>query len=207
MVPDFSRGIRMVGTSLKRFRLRWWVWLCLAGGTSGIGTLRGQSEPPRDGAHDFDWELGHWQTRLRRLVRPLSGSSEWVEYQGTTVVRSVWSGKANLVELEVTGGAGQLEGLALRLYNPGSRQWSLNYSNSRGGTLSPPYVGEFRDGRGVFYGTDDLAGRVILARFVITRPSPDIARFEQAFSDDGGATWEVNWIAEDRRVQAGGDKQ
>src|SRR5262249_43730479 len=94
----------------------------------------------RDGQHDFDFEIGKWKTHLRRLVRPLSGSTTWVEYEGTTVVRKVWGGRANLVELDVDGAAGHIEALSLRLYNPESRQWSLNFANSKGGTLSQPTI-------------------------------------------------------------------
>src|SRR6266851_2531817 len=84
----------------------------------------------RDGQHDFDFELGVWRTHLKRLVHPLSGSTTWAEYDGTTTVRPVWEGRANLLELEVNGPAGRIEGLSLRLYNPHSHQWSLNFSNS-----------------------------------------------------------------------------
>ena len=150
-------------------------------------------------ARAFDFEIGTWKTHLSRLVRPLTGSTEWVEYEGTTVVRKVWNGGANLVELEVSGPAGRIQGLSLRLYNPESRQWSLNFSNSRSGTLSPPTIGEFRDGRGEFFNQETLNGRAILVRFVILRLTPDSCRFEQSFSDDGGKTWEVNWIATDTR--------
>jgi hypothetical protein len=155
----------------------------------------------RDGQHDFDFEFGTWTTRLSRLQQPLSGSSSWVEYVGTTVVRKVWDGRANLVELEVDGPAGHIEGLSLRLYNPESRQWSLNFSNSRGGTLSEPVIGEFKNGRGEFFGQETFNGRAILVRFVISDITSTSARFEQAFSDDGGKTWEVNWIAVDARVE------
>src|ERR1700756_3013769 len=96
---------------------------------STISVQRGSMEP--DGQHDFDFEIGTWTTHLRRLAHPLSGSTTWIEYQGTTVVRKVWNGRANLVELEVDGPSGHLEGLSLRLYNPESHQWSLNFSNSR----------------------------------------------------------------------------
>src|SRR5580704_8457878 len=89
----------------------------------------------RDGRHDFDFELGSWKTHLRRLVHPLTGSSTWNEYDGTSVVRKVWDGRANLLELEATGPAGHIEGLSLRLYNPDAGQWSLNFANSAGGTL------------------------------------------------------------------------
>lgn len=89
--------------------------------------------------------------------------------------------------------------LSLRLYNPDSRQWSLNFSNSRVGTISPPTIGEFTNGRGEFYSQETLNGRVILVRFLITPVSATSINFEQAFSDDGGKTWEVNWIATDTR--------
>jgi hypothetical protein len=155
----------------------------------------------RDGQHDFDFEIGTWNTRLSRLLHPLTGSTEWVEYEGTSVVRKVWNGRANLVELEADGPAGHIQALSLRLYNPQSRQWSLNFSNSRGGTLSPPSIGEFKDGRGEFFAQESLNDRAILVRFVISTITPDSCRFEQSFSEDGGKTWEVNWIAIDTRVK------
>jgi hypothetical protein len=158
------------------------------------------TNPRRDGAHDFDFEVGTWKTHLRRLVHPLSGSSTWVEYEGTTVVRKVWSGRANLVELVADGPAGHLEALSLRLYNPDSRQWSLNFANSATGTLSQPTIGEFKNGRGEFFDQETLNGRAILVRFVITDVTPTSCRFEQSFSDDGGKTWELNWVAVDTRV-------
>lgn len=154
-----------------------------------------------DPQHDFDFEIGTWKTHLTRLVRPLTGSSTWVSYEGTTVVRKVWEGRANLVELEADGPAGRLEGLSLRLYNPESRQWSLNFSNSRTGVLSPPAVGGFANGRGEFFSEETLDGRPISVRFVISDVTADSVRFEQAFSADGGKTWEVNWIATDRRLR------
>jgi hypothetical protein len=156
------------------------------------------------GEHDFDFEIGRWKTHIDRLVHPLSGSTTWVEYDGTSLVRKVWNGRANLLELEVTGPAGHIEALSLRLYNPTARQWSLNFSNSGVGVLGQPTVGEFRDGRGEFYDQEVLDGRVILVRFIISDIKPDSCRFEQSFSADGGKSWEVNWIATDTRVTADG---
>jgi hypothetical protein len=154
----------------------------------------------RDGRHDFDFETGEWKTQLSRLQEPLSGSTRWLEYEGTTLVREVWEGRANLAELVATGPAGRIEALSLRLYNPQSHQWSLNFASSAGGTLSPPAIGEFRNGRGEFYNQETFRGRAILVRFVISEITATSCRFEQAFSDDGGRTWEVNWIATDTRV-------
>ena len=155
----------------------------------------------RDGQHDFDFEIGTWKTHLRRLLHPLTGSTTWVEYEGTTVVRKVWDGKANILELVADGPAGHFEGMNLRLYNPESRQWSLNFANRNSGVLGQPTIGEFKSGRGEFYDQETLNGRAILVRFVISDITPDSCRFEQAFSDDGGKTWEVNWIAIDTRVK------
>ena len=152
-----------------------------------------------DGARDFDWEIGSWSTHLKRLKSPLSGSTEWIEYSGTTEVRPVMAGRANLVELDVSGPAGRIEGASLRLYNPEAHQWSLNFASARGGVLTPPTIGAFRNGCGEFYGLDTWNGRTILVRFVILIIDPNTARFEQAFSSDGGKSWEVNWIATDTR--------
>lgn len=153
----------------------------------------------RDGQHDFDFEIGTWKTDLRRLLHPLTGSTTWVEYEGTTVVTKLWNGRANLLEFEVDGPAGHIEALNLRLYNPQSHQWTLNFANSKGGVLGQPTVGQFKNGRGEFLDQETWNGRAILVRFVISDIKPNSCHFEQAFSDDGGKTWEVNWIADDTR--------
>lgn len=156
---------------------------------------------PGDGQRDFDWEIGTWKTELRRLAKPLSGSREWVEYTGTSVVRKVLDGRANLVELRVQGPTGTIEGASLRLFNPQARQWSLHYASARDGALTRPVRGSFRDGRGEFYGEEELDGKAVLVRFVISEISADSARFEQAYSEDGGRSWETNWIAIDTRIE------
>lgn len=155
----------------------------------------------RDGQHDFDFEIGTWKTQLSRLQRPLTGSTTWLKYEGTTVVRKVWNGRANLVELVADGPAGHFEGLSLRLYNPESRQWSLNFSGGKSGVMSLPMIGAFKNGRGEFYAQEMFNGRAIFVRFVISNINLDSWRFEQAFSEDGGKTWEVNWIVVDTRVK------
>ena len=162
------------------------------------------SQPSRrDGQHDFDFEIGTWKTHLKlssRLGHPFTGPDTWSEYEGTSVVRKIWNGRANMVELEVDGPTGHLEGLNLRLYNPESHQWSLNFANRKGGTVSVPTVGEFSNGRGEFYDQEPINGRIMLVRNVWSDITPNSCHFEQAFSDDGGKTWEVNWVATDTRV-------
>ncbi len=155
----------------------------------------------RDGPKDFDWELGTWTTNVKVRRNPLSGTAaDWAEYQGISVVKPLLEGRANFVELSVAGTRGKIEGGSLRLYNPNARQWSLNYASVGGGVLTAPVFGGFDDGgRGSFYGQDNLDGRTILVRFIITRVSQREAHFVQAYSMDGGKSWEDNWIAVDTR--------
>ncbi len=178
--------------------------LALLLGLSPAAMTAATIAPDRTGAQAFDWEMGTWRTQVKRRVRPLSGSQEWVEYTGTSVVRPVLDGRANLVELRVEGKAGRIEGASLRLFDPRTGQWSLNYASAHDGTLTPPVVGAFRNGRGEFFGMEQVDGRPVLVRFVISGISADAASFEQAYSLDGGQTWETNWIATDRRIRAPG---
>jgi hypothetical protein len=150
----------------------------------------------RDGQHDFDFEIGEWKARVSRLEKPLAGSTTWLDYEGISIVRKVWDGRANLGELAVRGTSGQIEGLSLRLYHPETRQWHISWANSRDGMLGDPMSGAFKDGRGEFFGEELLNGRAILVRFTFFDMTPSSFRFEQAFSDDWGRTWEVNWKAE-----------
>jgi hypothetical protein len=164
-------------------------------------TLTAAGRTLHDGSHDFDFEFGSWKTHLRRLLHPLTASNEWVAYDGTTVVRKIWGGRANVAELEVDGPPGHIEGVSLRLYNAAAHQWNLNFANSASGVLTSPTIGEFASGSGEFYGQDTLNGRSILVRFVVSQLTQNSARFVQSFSDDGGKSWEVNWIATDSRIQ------
>jgi hypothetical protein len=160
-----------------------------------------QAATPRDGQHDFDFEIGTWKVHLKKLQRPLTGSTTWIEFDGTIAARAVWDGRANFDEFEADSPSGHIEGLTLRLYNPQSRQWSLYWANPKDGTFSgPPQVGEFKNGIGEFYCQDTYNGRMILIRYVWSAITPNSAHFEQSFSADGGKTWEVNWITDQTRT-------
>ncbi len=163
----------------------------------------------RNGQHDFDFEIGSWKIHLKRLDGRLVGSTKWVEFDGTSVTRKVWDGRANLEEFETDSpGGGHIEGLTLRLYDPKSHQWSLYWATSKSGAMGPPAIGEFKNGRGEFFDTEPSGpnGRAILVRFVWTNTTTNSPHFEQSFSDDGGKTWEVNWITDQTRVNDGSDK-
>lgn len=157
---------------------------------------------PHDGSHDFDFHMGTWKTHISRLLHPFTGSTDWVQYDGISTVTPVWNGKASLFELEASGPAGHLEGVGLRLYDPQAHQWNLNWTNSTIGRLDSPMTGEFRAGRGDFYGQDSFNGRVILVRNSFSDITPNASHFEQAFSADYGRTWETNWIMTFERMPA-----
>jgi len=154
----------------------------------------------RDGQHDFDFDVGTWKTHSSRLLHPLTGSTTWADMDGVTVVKKIWDGRANLAEYKADGPAGHIELLSLRFYNPEAHQWSLGFATPNVGTLSVPSTGEFKNGRGDFYDQEETDGKYILVRFSIWGITPDTAQSEQAFSDDGGKTWEVNWINKYTRI-------
>ena len=148
---------------------------------------------------DFDFIFGDWHYRLKRRLDPLTGSTKWVDYEGTGHGIKLWNGRANLDEFEGDGAACHIEGLTLRTYNPTTHQWSLYWANSKDGKVVVPQIGQFKDGRGEFYAQDMLDGKSIFIRFVWTNTTTSMPHFEQSFSDDGGKTWEANWITDSKR--------
>ncbi|MGH8318263.1 MAG: hypothetical protein ACREUL_09835 [Steroidobacteraceae bacterium] len=153
-----------------------------------------------DGSHDFDWDIGAWKTHQRRRLHPLTGSNQWVDYNGTDVVRNLWEG-ANTGMIEADGPAGHLEIFTIRLYNPDSHQWSVSFTNPASGVMSHALTGEFKNGRAEFYDQEPYKGREILVRFSISDISVNSCRFEQAFSGNGGKTWETNFIVTESRMK------
>jgi hypothetical protein len=165
------------------------------------GTVSAQQSmsDKRDGQLDFDFLVGSWKFHLKRLKRRLAGSTEWVEFDGTTICRKVLDGRAEVEEMNVVNADKliHIQGLALRLYNPDSHQWSIYWANAADGVLEQnPMVGQFSNGRGEFYNQQIYEGRAIYARFVWSGVTTDSPHFEQAFSTDGGKTWETNWITD-----------
>lgn len=174
-----------------------------------IADLSATKETPRvprqffDAAqHDFDWQFGHWAIHMQRMLHPLSGAGTWTPYDGRVDAMKLWNGRANLAQIAATGPSGSLQFLALRLYQPQSHQWALYFAHADSDVVSPPMYGDFERGRGEFYDVERLDGRSILARFVFDDISADSTRDEQAFSRDGGKTWQVNWINTLRRTAA-----
>ncbi len=157
-----------------------------------------------DGRHDFDFEVGTWKAHVRKLLHPLTGSHEWDELDGTVVTRSLpmlegWNESEMKVDSPTTHT--HIEILAVRLYNPASQQWSIYGSSIKTGIFDPPQIGQFTNKRGEFYAQDTIQGRTVYIRYVWQDLSPSNTHFEQAFSADGGKTWETNWIYDGTRVK------
>jgi hypothetical protein len=166
-----------------------------------VSTQQGVSGK-RDGQHDFDFLVGTWKFHLKRLNRRLAGSTEWVEFDGTTVCRKVLDGRVEVEEMNVesTNKHTRIQGMALRLYNPEAHQWSIYWVNGADGIMEQnPMVGEFINGRGEFYNQQVYEGRAIYVRFIWSGVNTNSPHFEQAFSTDGGKTWETNWITDQTR--------
>lgn len=153
------------------------------------------ANPEPSGQHDFDFHFGTWKAHNMVLANPLSGSTTWIELNGTVTVQKIWDGRANLEEIESTNATTHFQGLVLFLYDPASHQWSQTFANIEDGTLGQPLIGEFKNGRGEFFNRELFHGRAVLVRFIWSDITPDSHRVEQSFSEDGGKTWEPNFVA------------
>ncbi|HKF49173.1 MAG TPA: hypothetical protein VKB38_17575 [Terracidiphilus sp.] len=165
-----------------------------AGSNQADSAATADSAAKADPQHAFDFDFGAWKIHMRRRLHPLAGSNEWTELDGTTVTRKIWNGKANIATVDASGPSGPLRLLSLRLYDPQAHQWRIHFVTNDEGVLSVPAVGEFRNGRGEFFDQEPFQGRSILVRFRIWQVSPNEISSDQAFSSDGGITWETNWV-------------
>ncbi len=143
---------------------------------------------------DFAFIMGHWQVRHRRLLQRLAGCTEWQTFGGTSDVQPILGGLGtfddNLIELP----AGPYRASTLRCYDAPARQWLIWWLDPRQpGHLDPPMRGRFEAGAGLFFADDTFEGRPIRVRFIWSRTDTATPRWEQAFSADGGQTWETNW--------------
>jgi hypothetical protein len=147
-----------------------------------------------DGAHDFDFYFGRWRVHNERLRERLVGSTEWQHFDAIQECRPILGGLGNLDEF-VTDEFGPtlFMGMTLRLFDRATRQWSIWWASNRTGGLEPPVTGAFVDGVGRFEGDDTHNGVPVRARFIWSGIETNSARWEQAFSADGGRNWETNW--------------
>lgn len=156
----------------------------------------------RDGAHDFDFNLGRWHTSIRRFADPFETPGSFARLEGTVTVRPVWDGRALLEEIEADGPKGHWEGLTLFLYNPKSGQWSQNYANAAQARFDAvPTIGERRGSNIELYAQDSLGGRSILVRGLWSDIRPDSHSYTESYSNDGGKTWKPAFEAKLTRIK------
>lgn len=169
------------------------------GSTAALAT---PTADPGSGVHDFDFYMGKWRVHHRRLKERLAGSTEWQEFEGTSEAWPLLSGAGNIDDNVLELPAGTYRAVSLRSYDPDSGQWSIWWLDARSprGPLDPPVVGSFKDGIGTFQCDDTFNGKPIVVRFIWSNITETSTRWEQAFSPDGGETWESNWIMESTRI-------
>lgn len=146
-----------------------------------------------DGRNDFDFLVGTWKVHHRMLKARLKGSTEWIEFEGETVLRKILNGIGNIDENIIHMPNGPVNAISLRLFNPASKEWSIFWSTDKTGALDIPMVGSFKDGRGEFYAQEVNDGKRVYSRFVWSKTDTNSPQWEQALSEDGGKTWETNW--------------
>lgn len=171
-----------------------------AAGAATLGAPAQAAEAPvlpvhTGGPHDFDFLAGRWSVKHRWLKARLAGSAEWVECDGTMQLWPTMGGEANIDDNVINRPDGAYRAMSIRAYDPKTRQWSIWWVDGRGpsGPIDPPVRGGFTDGLGLFLSNDTLNGKPIVCRYTWSGVTPTTAHWEQAYSPDGGRTWETNW--------------
>lgn len=179
--------------------------LALMGSVAATYAFQDNTKPTQgpnlSGLHNFDFLVGHWKTHHRQLKKALAESHEWVEFEGTYDFRLLMDGWGNVGDNVFKKPGGDIRGVSLRSYDPKTGQWAVWWLDGRNpsANLDPPTKGRFENGTGTFYSDETLRGKPIRVR-VIWSHTATSAHWEQAFSSDGGKTWETNWITDFRRV-------
>ncbi len=177
--------------------------LCVAQSSQLSGETMTTSETAVPGLHDFDFLVGRWQVRHRRLKERLANNHEWIEFGGTSVAQKVMNGYALFDDNVLEFPPGAYRAAGLRSFDAKSGQWSIWWLDSRTplGPIDPPVRGAFHDGTGTFLADETFNGIPIRVRFMWSAITPTSCHWEQAFSTDGGATWETNWVMDFKRAR------
>jgi hypothetical protein len=147
------------------------------------------------GLHDFDFFVGSWRVQHRRLKERLANSHEWLQFDGTTVAQLLLGGSGNVDDNELNMPGDPYRAVTLRAFDAKTGEWSIWWLDSRSprGPLDPPVRGRFKDGVGTFYADDTFNNKRIRVRFIWSKITATSCHWEQAFSPDGGKSWETNW--------------
>ena len=177
--------------------------LSIAQGPQDSGPRMGPTGSAVPGLHDFDFLVGRWQVHHRKLKERLAGSHDWIDFEGTLSSQPLMGRYSNVDDLVLNVPGAPYRGVALRSFDAKTGRWSIWWLDSRTplGPLDPPVRGTFHNGVGTFYADDTFNGKPIRIRFIWSKITPTSCHWEQAFSPDGGKTWETNWVQDIQRVQ------
>ena len=153
-----------------------------------------------DGRNDFDFLVGNFIMRHRRLKERLKGCTEWEEFDGTATGKKILNGLGHMDEVVINRSTGYNYGYTVRLFDVNSKQWSIYWAAGASNVLDTPMIGGFKDGRGEFYAQEVNDGKRVYSRFIWSKTNTNFPQWEQALSNDGGKTWETNWIMENTRI-------
>lgn len=170
--------------------------------TSGLPMAPADAAPAVEAPHDFDFLVGNWTVSHRQLKRRLAGETEWISFDGTSTFRKILGGFANIDENELRKPEGTYIGVTLRLYDPAKKLWAIYWMDSRHPStdIGVAVVGSFDKGIGTLFSDETFEGKAIKVRFIWNATNPARPHWQQAFSPDGGKTWETNWVSEFTRV-------
>lgn len=149
----------------------------------------------RSSKHDFDFLLGGWTIRNRKLKEPLTGRSEWEEFDATQNCQPILHGNGDFDIFSAEPGGKPFEGFTLRLFDPTTHLWTLYWADSNAVKLDGGKVGSFNGDIGEFFARDVFGGKNIIVKFHWDKRRPEAPVWSAAFSDDEGQTWEWNWYA------------
>jgi hypothetical protein len=172
--------------------------LLAAASSSFVHASTAKGSMDRTGPHGFDFEIGSWRVH-HRVKRP---TGEWMEFEGTSEMRLLMDGSANVEDNIFNKQSGVTRGVAFRAFDAKSGEWAIWWIDSRDphGALDPPVKGRFENGVGTFYSDSVVNGQATRTRFIWSKITPTSARWEQAYSIDAGKTWDTNWIMEFTRA-------
>ncbi len=144
--------------------------------------------------HDFDFLIGDWTIRNKKLKERLNKCTDWLEFEANHSCQKILKGYGNTEHFSTKFDGVPFEALGLRLFNPKTRLWSIYWADSINVVLDVPQVGSFENGVGRFYADDLFQGKPIIVMFEFEKRNPENPIWRQAFSPDKGETWEWNWM-------------
>jgi len=156
---------------------------------------------PTSSSEDFNYLIGNWKLKNRKLKSRLTNCTEWVEFESKVEMRQILGGNGNIDKYTDTASGKPYEGVALRLFNSKTKLWSIYWADSNSGTLDPPVVGSFENKIGHFFSKDTFNGKNIIVVFRWDVRNPNLPVWSQAFSADNGKTWEWNSINVSEKIR------